>query len=548
LVRKDSSFSGRRLRVPLAFTLFAMVVAGSSAIMLHAQDPAKWPPPSPNPVTPSQSINIDAGSAVFPPEVGRPTSRLIQASDGNFYGTTASGGAHDLGTIFQLTPSGDFTVLYSFCSSCGYSPNGIIEIGDGNFYGTTREGGTHDKGVLFTITPAGGYTIIHNFGSFNHDAAEPIGQLIPNISCCGVTGSTSRGGLYDKGTIFSWVPSLARYIIYTSFGTEAGNGAYPGPLVRADGSAPVYYGTTREGGANGKGTAFKYAPTTNELTTLYSFCSQGGTFLCSDGSYPVAEPLVQAADGNFYGTTQSGGRGGIFIGGTIFRVTSSGGFSSLYSFGDGERGATPSSGLFIASDGNFYGTTAESLLIPVAYDGNGTIYQFTPSAELWTIYTYCGQFAECSVGGPSLGYGPIGGILQGSDGRLYNNLAHGSIYDLGAVGEAIPVPPFAPPVQLSFSQPTVPLGSPVTLDWQVHNAFSGTLKVCYAFVQNNAADAGSWSGLKVGTEQGNLYIGSASITPTASGTYTYALTCGGIESGFATLTVSADTTHTKSPR
>jgi uncharacterized repeat protein (TIGR03803 family) len=256
---------------------------------------------------------------------------------------------------------------------------------------------------------------------------------------------------------------------------------------------------------------------------------------------------VQAADGDFYGTTESGGLAGLSTAGTIFRVSSSGAFGSLLSFGigSGERGAKPSSGLFIASDGNFYGTTAESLLQSGVYNDYGTIYQFTPSAELWTVYTYCAGLAGCPLVGEREGYGPIGGILQGSDGRLYNNLGQRSIYGLGSVSQGIPVPPFTSPVQLSFSQPTVPLGSSVTLDWQVLNAFSGTLKVCFASVHNHEPGAGDWSDMKRGTQQGNLYVGSATITPTASGTYTYVLTCGGIESGFATLTVSADTAQTK---
>ncbi len=547
---KNSDFSCRGHLARLAFIFLAIVLAGSAATILHAQDPAESFPNSPDPFNPSQNIYVDAGFAPFPPGVGHPTSRLIQASDGNFYGTTDSGGAHDLGTIFRLTPSGQFTVLYSFCSSCGYSPNGTIQVADGRFWGTTREGGSHDKGVLFSMGPGGGYTIHHNFGSSDEDGAEPVGQLIPNVVCCTVTGSTSRGGLYDKGTLFAWSPGSEVYRIYTSFGADPGDGAYPGPLVRANGSAPVYYGTTREGGANGKGTAFKYSPDFHELTTLYSFCSEGGADLCTDGAFPVAEPLVQAADGDFYGTTESGGLAGLSTAGTIFRVSSSGGFSSLLSFGigNGERGAKPSSGLFIAGDGNFYGATAESLLQSGVYNDYGTIYQFTPSAELWTVYTYCAGLAGCPLVGEREAYGPIGGILQGSDGQLYNNLGQRSIYGLGSVSQGIPVPPFTPPVHLSFSQPTVPLGSPVTLDWQVRNAFSGTLKVCFASVHNNEVGAGDWSGLQRGTQQGNLYAGSATITPAASGTYTYALTCGGIESGFATLTVSADTAQTKSLR
>lgn len=130
---KNSGFLGRGLLARLAFIFLTIVLAGSAAAILHAQDPAECFPHSPDPFHPSQNIYVDAGFAALPPGVGHPTSRLIEGSDGNFYGTTDSGGAHDLGTIFRLTPFGQFTVLYSFCSSCGYSPNGIIQVADGRF-------------------------------------------------------------------------------------------------------------------------------------------------------------------------------------------------------------------------------------------------------------------------------------------------------------------------------------------------------------------------------------------------------------------------------
>jgi hypothetical protein len=85
----------------------------------------------------------------------------------------------------------------------------------------------------------------------------------------------------------------------------------------------------------------------------------------------------------------------------------------------------------------------------------------------------------------------------------------------------------------------VRLGDPVTMTWKVLNAFSMTMQQCYAFVQGGASGAGSWMGLKTGTLSGGIYSGYATITPTAEGTYTYPLTCGGVESGFASLMVAA---------
>jgi uncharacterized repeat protein (TIGR03803 family) len=81
------------------------------------------------------------------PDGSAPSGGLIQATDGNFYGTTRSGGIHGGGTIFKITPTGIFTTLYSFCAqgpSCtdGEMPGGgLIQAGDGNLYGTTQLGG-----------------------------------------------------------------------------------------------------------------------------------------------------------------------------------------------------------------------------------------------------------------------------------------------------------------------------------------------------------------------------------------------------------------------
>jgi uncharacterized repeat protein (TIGR03803 family) len=112
------------------------------------------------------------------------------------------------------------------------------------------------------------------------------------------------------------------------------------------------YGTTVGGGAHARGTVFKITPS-GTLTTLYSFCSQSG---CTDGGHPLAG-LVQATDGNLYGTTAGIGDVGA---GTVFKVTPGGTLTTLYSFCS-QSGCTdgddPTAGLFQATNGNFYGTT-----------------------------------------------------------------------------------------------------------------------------------------------------------------------------------------------
>jgi uncharacterized repeat protein (TIGR03803 family) len=179
---------------------------------------------------------------------------LVQGTSGDLYGTTGAGGAgaNADGTIFKITPSGRLTTLYTFCSQggCtnGYSPlAGLAQARNGDFYGSTDYGGTHGPGTIFKITPSGTLTTLYSFCAQSGcpDGGYPIGGLV----------QATNGNLY---------------------------------------------GTTSGGGAGG--TIFKITPSST-LTTLYNFCSQSG---CTDGDFPVAG-LVQATNGDLYGTTEWGG-------------------------------------------------------------------------------------------------------------------------------------------------------------------------------------------------------------------------------------------------
>jgi uncharacterized repeat protein (TIGR03803 family) len=219
-----------------------------------------------------------------------------------------------------MTPSGTLTTLYSFCSqtNCtdGSGPSGLVQATNGDFYGTTEYGGANQNtGTLFKITPSGTLTTLYSF--------------------CAQSGCTD------------------------------GNGPNAGLVQATNGN---FYGTTVNGGANSAitGTLFKITPS-GTLTTLYSFCAQSG---CTDGSYPIAA-LIQATNGDFYGTTSSR-PGATFGGGTVFKITPSGTLTTLYSFCAPKSGCTdgsyPIAALVQATDGNFYGTTQKggnALTLPV---------------------------------------------------------------------------------------------------------------------------------------------------------------------------------------
>ena len=310
---------------------------------------------------------------------------LIQGKNGNFYGTaafggsskyTCSGGTPGCGTIFEVTPAGKVTRLYRFCSlaNCadGVLPlGGLVQDSSGNFFGTTYgDGGGAfcvlgtSCGTVFEITPSGVLTTLYSFCSQAEctDGGGPSAGLVQGTDG-NFYGTTTIGD-----TLFQITPGGVLTTLYRFCSlAKCADGAYPvGALIQ--GTDGNFYGTTEEGGANftacggtGCGTVFKITPA-GVLTTLYSFCSQAN---CTDGANPIAG-LVQAANGNFYGTTRLGGSGGSCPSssggcGTVFEITPSGGFSTLYSFCSQTGcadGSSPRSPLIQGANGNLYGTTS----------------------------------------------------------------------------------------------------------------------------------------------------------------------------------------------
>jgi uncharacterized repeat protein (TIGR03803 family) len=334
---------GKLNRGKRAYDVF--VLCAATAIALPAQ-------------TLTSLFSFDGTDGAFP------QAGLVQATNGDFYGTTVGGGANNscyqgggCGTVFKITLSGTLTTLYSFCpqSGCpdGTGPEaGLVQATNGDFYGTTAFGGVNVQtfssgaGTVFKITSTGTLTTLYSFctQSFCPDGAIPYAGLV-------------------QGT---------------------------------DGNL---YGTTQLGGDDNAGTVFKITPS-GTLTTLYSFCALAG---CTDGYYPDAG-LVQATDGNFYGTTEYGGShscdsayGGC---GTVFKITPSGTLTTLYSFctqSGCTDGYTPSAVLFQATNGDLYGTIvyggANDTCTPQLPPGCGTIFRLSVGL---------GPFVETRLGWLSL--------------------------------------------------------------------------------------------------------------------------------------------------
>ncbi len=357
-----------------------------------------------------------------------PSAALVQGTDGNLYGTTQAGGSEAEGAIFEITPGGTLKTLYSFCSlSCfdGLTPySGMIQASDGNFYGTAADGGANNTGEVFKITADGTYTTLYSFCSqaLCADGAAPYAGLI-QASDGNFYGTTYGGGPVGTGTVFTITPEGALTTLYTFSPTGAdGENPLAGLIQASDGN---FYGTTSSGGpdpTDNYGTAFKITPG-GKLTTLYKFCSQFG---CTDGEQPAAG-LIQASDGNFYGTTPSGGAN---AGGTVFKITPGGTLTTLYNFcsqsgcADGQG---PAAGLIQASDGNFYGTTTGS-----GANGGGTIFEITPGGTLTTLYSFCSQ-SPCADGQE-----PKAALIQATDGNFYGTTLYGGPNNDGTVFKLVP--------------------------------------------------------------------------------------------------------------
>jgi uncharacterized repeat protein (TIGR03803 family) len=290
---------------------------------------------------------------------------LVQATNGNLYGTTdapsKAGSGATRGTVFEITPSGSLTTLYDFCSQSGCTDGslpyaGLVQATNGNLYGTTSSGGANGYGTVFKISPSGTLTTLYSFCSTSGctDGESPYAGLVQATNG-NLYGTTSYGGANNLGTVFRITPSGNLTTLHSFDGNTDGSYPYAGLVQATNGNL---YGTTNSYGAHGDGTVFKIS-LSGTLTTLYSFCSKSG---CTDGESPYGG-LVQATDGNFYGTTSSGGANVYY--GTVFKITPSGTLTTLHSF-DSSDGANPYAGLVQATNGNFYGTTSSG---GANYDG-----------------------------------------------------------------------------------------------------------------------------------------------------------------------------------
>jgi uncharacterized repeat protein (TIGR03803 family) len=433
---------------------------------------------------------------------GQNPTDLVPYTDGNFYGTATN-------TLFKVTPAGAFTTLYTFCVSCPTSPPdpaGLVVGSDGNFYGLTA-GADSLGATFFKITSVGVFTSLN--AAVPGNPAISLYEGDGSRLVLGTDGNFygANSGIGTSGSIFKIAPDGSFTTLY-SFSATAGpnetnsDGMTPyGRLTQ--GSDGNFYGTTRLGGTYGSGTVFQITPA-GALTSLYCFGAIGtaagtpGQNL--DGLYPVAG-LVQGTDGSFYGGTTQGGLNGI---GTLFKITAAGALTALHQFSNaaggtmtlsvnptsitlgqsatltwtssgGQReGGGPLHSLVLGQDGNLYGFGGE------VASSTDTVFQLTPAG----LYTTLVPASTSNANG-----GDPNSLFQTSDGSFYGTTRYGN--DNGPTPDGTVFK-----MLLGTSSPSSP---------------------CTAST-NPASDGGAWAGAEVAG-------GTATVTPTATGTFVYSLSC-----------------------
>ena len=349
--------------------------------------------------TPVYSYGAKAGD----PKNPQPNGLMAQGRDGTFYSTAPAGGASNGGAAFHITTSGTLTKLADFTSNEG-AVGGLTLGFDGNFYGTTAGGGTTNVGTVLKLTPAGQRTTLWNFTSFD-DGANP--SVAPLLGQDGMFYGANPG---DRVGFYGLVYKISSAGKFTGLGKFAfTNGASPNlPVLGVDGN---FYGTARSGGTgtagcqSGCGVVYKMTPA-GKLTVLHNFAGYP-----TDGSQPVGV-LAQASDGTLYGTTYTGGANNQ---GIVFKITTAGSYTLLYSFHDvaGSDGINPWNGVAVGTDGNLYGTAQGGK------HNAGVLYKITPAGSESILYNFC------NLSGCADGFFPQTPITQHTNGKFYGSVESG---------------------------------------------------------------------------------------------------------------------------
>jgi uncharacterized repeat protein (TIGR03803 family) len=365
-----------------------------------------------------------------------PATDLVIDQAGNLYGTTVQGGEFGGGTVFQLSPSGTHTVLYSFTGGAdGGQPYGGVTLDpQGNLYGSTVVGGSGGAcedgcGVAYKLTYAGGTwseTVLHNFTGGDDGSGPGAGLTLDTQG--NLYGMTPTGGAYGLGVIYQLKPAYGGTwkfrVIHTFTGGDDGGTGSAGRLLLDH--AGNLFGVATVGGAYGAGTAFQLRLGPNntwKLKTIYAFKGD------PDAGFPYGA-LTPDQSGNLYGTTYYDGAYEL---GTVYQLSPKNGTwreRVLYSFKGGTDGASPISNVVFDLDGSLYGTTSEG---GAPGCGCGTIFKLAPGG----YGTWTESVVHAFTNTPD-GAFPYNGMVADLVGNFYGTTVHGGDDGEGAIYQFTP--------------------------------------------------------------------------------------------------------------
>jgi uncharacterized repeat protein (TIGR03803 family) len=421
-----------------------------------------------------------------------PSCVLVQGADGSLYGTTENGGTNGIGTVFKMAPSGAFTSLYSFTgTNDGAVPiPGLVQGSDGNFYGTTLQGGEKGGfGTVFQITPSGVLTTLYSFSGAD-DGANPWGGLL--LARDGnLYGTTQAGGTYRAGTVFRITANgpLTKLVDFDNY-----NGSVPtAALMQA--ADNNLYGTAAAGGSLGLGTLFRISNSaplqiTSQPANQSTFLGGNATFsVATFGSFPLYYQWLKGGQpvndgGNLLGATNriltitnvsldnldlysvivSNASGSVTSATAVLQVTFSPPYvitqpipqtrvaGSTVTFTVGAQGDLPMyyqwqvNGTNLADVGNIVGSAASTLTLFNVTEANSGTYSVIVS-NAFTSVSSAGallQVVPATPPGSSLrslyrftdaidGAFIYSGLIQGNDGNLYGTASAGGSKYAGSV-------------------------------------------------------------------------------------------------------------------
>jgi uncharacterized repeat protein (TIGR03803 family) len=316
-----------------------------------------------------------------------PGAALTRGRDDLIYGMASFGGQNGSGTVFEFTPSGEFTVLHTFSAldangnnQDGAYPLRAIVVGDdGNLYGTTRFGGpntclfTHGCGVAWVMGGKGGnFRVLHQFTANEGHAASLLQARDGSFYGCAVWPATSLPpGPLPSGILYRMAPSGRNFEVLYRFSQTNASGQNPDgadcyePLVET--RPGVFYGAATRGGTNGSGAVFRYSVwKPGMVEVVHDFSAVNATGQNWDGALPVGR-LAIGPHGILYSNAEAGGANG---NGVLYSLCEDGHFEVVHTFsatdpttGANRGGALPDVGLI--ADGN-------RIIGIAAYGGNGS--------------------------------------------------------------------------------------------------------------------------------------------------------------------------------